>query len=1022
MPIQIVLAPPASGKTQYAVDQIRALLKQQQLQKIWVVVPERRQADAFRARLIAGGGMLGVSIGTFDNLCSELLLFSGQHQALAPQPLLHRVLRESLQTLAAQNSLGIFDTLRNMSGFSGLLHQHFHELQQAGVDPLDPALEPWKNSGENYRVLLTCYTTTLQRLDRMQWRDPAGLAEHTRTLLTHHQLVATNWDLLVVDGFERFTPPQHAILTLLGQVLPRVLITLSAVPGSTRPVHQRSLNTLAIFQANNPNLEILCLPQRTHLPPTLTRLEQYFLEQPPAVSPCTADFHMLAVQSPAQEVREALRWIKRLIVEHKAAPADCAIFIPGAEPYPALLRATAREFGLRLHFSQGESLADHPAMRTLLDLLNLESSNYARRTLIDLLRSPYLDLGSLGWQPQDPVSLEMVSRYGPVISGLKNWQKALLRLALLTEGALDPSEETEAENHYALPQGTQAQRLSAALQALADHLHPVQPSQTLAAWVAWLDNLLNVLRWPAQVQRAAQSPVLDKLKNVLQGLRLGDLELGAWEMDYAQFVHELDGLLRITPQEIPLPKDREHIPVLRIIEARGVRFAWSAILGLAEGSFPRVERADPFFSEAFRAQFGLELHLEQDQAGVFYQALTRAEQGLLCTRSYLSANGEALEASPYWNALLEICGERTVETIRPGTRRGLTEAASAEEFFFWAQVHAQTPNLENFPHLQTALATLHERQAVLRARLERTPNGIFEGQFQLMPTPLEALQKETTIWSPSRLETYLACPLRFWTQHGLGVEEQTIPQPGLQAHQLGSLLHQILEEAYPAAENPELPESVLQALPETAARVFADAPQRYQFEPNAMWTFQQEEWLKALQTAIVELGQGGWMPLAHEAKFGLDGNPPLEITLAGGRKLRIRGVIDRLDRNVQGELRVVDYKTGSGHQSADDLMNGTRLQLPLYAQAAEQALGLGEVVEGFYWALLVQKAGSLKLSSFTNGDFSGLPGAAQVVHQHLQAVVDGIQAADFRPQVPQGGCPAYCPARLWCWRYQPERR
>src|SRR5690606_30776825 len=44
--------------------------------------------------------------------------------------------------------------------------------------------------------------------------------------------------------------------------------------------------------------------------------------------------------------------------------------------------------------------------------------------------------------------------------------------------------------------------------------------------------------------------------------------------------------------------------------------------------------------------------------------------------------------------------------------------------------------------------------------------------------------------------------------------------------------------------------------------------------------------------------------------FGLDGKPPVEVTLVDGRVIRVRGYIDRVDRSEDGSLLVIDYKTG----------------------------------------------------------------------------------------------------------------
>ena len=176
-----------------------------------------------------------------------------------------------------------------------------------------------------------------------------------------------------------------------------------------------------------------------------------------------------------------------------------------------------------------------------------------------------------------------------------------------------------------------------------------------------------------------------------------------------------------------------------------------------------------------------------------------------------------------------------------------------------------------------------------------------------------------------------------------------------------------------------------------------------------------------LSAAITGLASEEWVPTAFAQKFGLDGNPALKINLEDGRRIHLHGVIDRIDRDKHGNLRVVDYKTGASHLDKEDLLRGTRLQLPLYALAAMHLFNGGEVTEGFYWSLNAKKAGSLKLSKFQTEDLEGPSGAIEVAKQHLQMIMDGLIQADFRPQVPVGGCPQYCAARLWCWRFKPGR-
>jgi RecB family exonuclease len=110
---------------------------------------------------------------------------------------------------------------------------------------------------------------------------------------------------------------------------------------------------------------------------------------------------------------------------------------------------------------------------------------------------------------------------------------------------------------------------------------------------------------------------------------------------------------------------------------------------------------------------------------------------------------------------------------------------------------------------------------------------------------------------------------------------------------------------------------------------------------------------------------------------------------------------------------VVDYKTGGTPISARDLAEGRRLQLPLYALAARDALELGRVDAGFYWHVGSARPSGLKLELFEGGAEEAI--ALAVAHMHRY--VEAIRAGNFEPQVPPGGCPSYCPATTWCWRY-----
>ena len=228
---------------------------------------------------------------------------------------------------------------------------------------------------------------------------------------------------------------------------------------------------------------------------------------------------------------------------------------------------------------------------------------------------------------------------------------------------------------------------------------------------------------------------------------------------------------------------------------------------------------------------------------------------------------------------------------------------------------------------------------------------------------------------------------------------------------LGNLYHEILEKVYQRA-----PTDPTATLPAVAAEVFDAAPATYGFRPTALWNYQQRELTEILErtiAALIEISQD-YQPYAQEQAFGLRGQPPLLIRGQDGDTLRVRGYIDRVDRATEsGDLRIMDYKSGSTHISDRDLAEGKRVQLPLYALAARDALGLGQIADGFYWHVGSGRASYFRLEKAEGG----VQGAIDTAVAYAWATVRGVRAGAFAPQPPAKGCPGHCPAASFCWRY-----
>lgn len=1010
MPVELLVARPATGKTQNCIYKVQKTLSSSPLSSVWVVVPDRLQAAAFRRRLAEAGGAIGAHVGTFGDLYRSILEQTGNNVPIAAAPLLHFIIQEVVDNSFKMGDLVHYASLRTMPGFFLALRDSFAELKRSLIFP-EQFIDSCQDGTPAQQELAHLYSSYQMRLRELGWADAEGLSWLAVEALENHSSAANSIRLLVVDGFDSFTGAQRRTLELLAGQVGELFITFPGENNSSRLAHRRFGDTLEkLIQGLSP--AITSLAETPFLSAEALDLEKFLFE--PVETPIreTKNPFLIETRAPAEEAREALRWIKSCIVREGLTLSDCAIFTPNPNLYNPFLRSSAQEFGIPVHFSQGAALTASPAIMALLNLLALPVQNFRSRILFNALRSPYFEFGF------DSASLDMleeISRKAKIIGGQQQWQETWEILAPTPSEQIEFDEERRLPG---LPQGEQAQSLRKSLEACFKLLSPPVEVQSQTGWVSWLENLLEQLGFYRRANHEHDEIACELLRETLRALVLSETVIGEHPSSYPDFLSRLQNALNGAGLPEPRPKAQLAVLIGQMADARGVRFKAIALLGLAEGVFPVVERSDPFLNESIRQKVGLESRLNREQASLFYQAVTRTDQYLLITRPYMSESGEDWEPSPFWKDALKRFGKTVVKRIRPDDVPSLNEAASSQELLFWAVRYKKLP--KRFQELTPRWENLRYARGILHARRAKRPEGVHEGLSLNLLKELGERYSPGKVWSASRLEAYGSCPHQFYVREALDLEPRTPPEVGWSVLQMGSMLHKILEETYFNAPNPEDIASVLSILPEIADKIFEDAPKEYGFRPSSLWEFEKAQFLAILRTTIQELHEQsqGWTPLAFEQKFGINGVPPLEIDI-GCETVRLRGVIDRLDRNDAGEIRVVDYKSGSGHLDPKDLKSGARLQLPIYAMAAKDTLHLGNVTEGFYWKIRAAEPGGLKLSSFKTDNGQGVNEAIRLVIEHLQNILAGIRAAEFPPNPPREGCSPYCPAVQWCWRYEP---
>ena len=1040
MPPRIILSPAGSGKTAYLLQSIRQVKAAEPLAPVLVVVPNQLQAATFQRRLAAAGGAMGVETLTFYNLYADILARAGQPIPALLDPVQVRLLRAIVDDLCGRGDMRYYAALRTRPGFILALRNAIQELKRARVFP-EAFSAAVRGMGQRLEELAAVYTAYQDWLQAQNWADLEGRGWLAAIALEERPALGTELRLLVVTGFDEFNPTQ---LGVLGQLAPRARETLITLTGDLarpqRPAHrrfQRALQALSVIDAQTEPLQTA-----SFLAPSLAHLETNLFETGPASAPLEEPLavEFLEAQNRAAEARAALRWVKARLVRDGMALNEVVVLAHNLQPYRSFLEEVAAEFGLPLRIVGGLPLAQNPAVAALLSLLSLPATNWPRRPLLEAWRSPYFDWPALGIAATaaNAAALDAISRQGRVMAGPEQWRQAFDLWE--RKKTLPESDEEELSGSQAANAPGLRQRFEAFLAALTP---PANAS--VRAYTAFIEDLIGsdpVISphpQPLSQREKGDSPpflgegpgvrvvaqaranpataerdvaALRAFKDVLRGLVLAEASLNSPTLDYAAFYTELRGAVEAASYTVT---SQSGVLVVETINGRGLSFQALALLGLSEGEFPRAEQEDPFLSEAERQALQarcipLEARLRGDQTTIFYQAVTRARQRLLLTRPYLADDGQPWEESPYWKHVYQLLGKPAIQRVRPEDAIPPEQAASTVEL--WSAGGCPPAALDENGRFASAIA---RGCAVLQARLANRPASAQEGELPGLAAELAGRYAAHFGWSASKLESYGTCPFYFYVAYALGLEPRTPPEEGYDVRMLGSMLHKILEDTYAQAQEPTDLDECLARMETIAGQVFAAAPAEYGFRPTPLWVQQQQELVRALRQTIQALAEQsqGFTPRYFEQKFGM-GSPSLVLNGDEEGSIRLHGYIDRLDQSPDGRLRVIDYKAGGTAIQPRHLQEGRRLQLPLYALAARQALGLGEIAGGFYWHIQKAEPSSLKLEDYPDGVEAACDTAIAHVFRHVAA----IRAGQFQPHPPAEGCPSYCPAAAFCWRYR----
>lgn len=727
-------------------------------------------------------------------------------------------------------------------------------------------------------------------------------------------------------------------------------------------------------------------------------------------APPSPEVTRLTAPAADAEVLAACRWLAERW--RAGTPLSAmALVLPAAAPYPRLAHDLLAAAGLPSNGPGHRPLSATVAGRVLLGALALPDHRWRRDDTVAWMASgPLLDPAD--GRPVPVGEWDRASRAAGVVGGLDQWRdrlaaraRALRRRAAAVAGDHGLAEDGDPGLRRAaapalLDAATGTERLGAFVAWLADRL--AQDPVTWAGWSAWAQRLLTDLLggpvrrdgWPAEERQA-----FDDVAAAVAGLA----EVGALvpAADRAAFHHAVAAALRVPAAGTARAGHGLLVGPPEVVAGTGRPVV--AVVGLAEGWLPAPMGEDTVLGEAARQAAGMAPSPRRRRWAAarraFAAVLGEADQVLLCASRSDPGSGRAQWPSPWWGPA-DACGTTVDVASHPDVVADVGEPLDPADHRLRSALRWRVAVGTLDGHPLVAAADRARRLTAARARRSRAYSR-FEGRVGpgVVPSPFGGPPR-----SPTALERYAVCPRAHFFQHVLAAVD--IPKPEavdrISALDRGLLVHEVLEHflAPEVARPPEQRRRPDQPWGEEdrrrLLRIFDEVAGRYERTGRTGWPV-----LWALDRAAIARdlldflahddrfrAERGAVPEAVELRFGDD--EPVEVAVAGDRRLRFHGTLDRVDRTPGGAV-VIDYKTGRADRyrdlQADPVAAGTRLQLPVYALAAARRLG-DVPVEAHYW--FVTGAGGFERAGYPVG-----PDVLGRFTESVTTLAEGIEAGHF---------------------------
>ncbi len=943
--LQFVLGRAGSGKTETLRRRLAALSGAGK-KKLFLLVPEQYSFEAEKAMLtLCGPRRAGdVAVYSFTRLAEAVFRKEGGAAGRRLSDGGRRILM-SMALDACGDRLEVYKNAAKSGRITDVMLTAVNEMKMCGIAPgqLTDTAEKLPAGGLKKKLgeigLLYGAYEALVAVSYLDSRD--DLTRLAEALKTSDFFAGAT---VMVDSFDGFTAQETAVLT---QILRRAETVTVAL--CTDGLEQGPAGLFALVERTRGRLIRAAREQGVPLGETvlLTGAPRFANENLKlleaqlfcADEPMTAETHegieIFEARDVFQEAEFAAATIRRLVQEKGWRYRDFAIICRSPEHYYGNLDVALAKRDIPCFVSQPDRVDAEPVPRFVLGAFEAVQSGMGTDALLEMLKT-----GVSGFTDEEISDLENYAFLWRL--GGPDWRAEFTR-----HPRGFGQEETEEDRLYLDYLNGLRRRLMEPLlrfaaatrdasggeisQAVFDLLMAFGLEETLPAYCRTLEAAGE------ESLAAKQLRIWDLMMGLLDQLYsiLGDRKIPRER--YYRLLREVTAAEDVS--EIPQTVDEVIFGTVEQVRQTAPKAVF--LLGVTQGDFPLTPRPSGVFSDVERRELiamDLPLGDPMEQRSIEERYLAYSVASIPSELLYLSwpaaVGGEEKSPSELIAAVREVfpalvplkdlpdeyyANSREAAFSRMAARMGERTAAAAS----FRALFAEEPDYAG--------------------RLRALERAAGRGGMHIRDRALAGkLYGENPFLSPTQIETYHACPFKYFCRYGLNARERRPAE--VDVLEYGTMMHYLFEKIFriPAASRAALSEEALLEQVQGLILRYADESMGGFTLLSGREKYRLDRLARSACVLIRhvdrELAQSRFTPKYFELGLSRDGAyPPLKIETGDGGSVTVGGTIDRADTVVLEDgreyIRVVDYKTGRKEFRLSDVLYGLNMQMLVYLAA-----------------------------------------------------------------------------------------